>query len=106
MGHPLAGHGRRVAFAHHPRDGCWQGLLTRQDGGDALVAVRIGPLPAWRREEQALVPGLAGALEAPVRPAADGLDSPGMLIVDDRPAGIFDTWLESIGELHHTLAVY
>jgi hypothetical protein len=105
MTHPLARHGRLVRFEHHPRDGCWQGRLTPQDGGDARVAVAIGPLSAWRPEEQALVAGLAGALEAPVRLAADGLDSPGMLIIDDRPAGIFDTCLESIGELHHILSV-
>jgi hypothetical protein len=93
MGHLLAGYGRRVGFAHHPRAGCMEGLLTRQDGREALVAVRIGPLSAWRPEEQARVAGLAGALEAPVLLAADGLDSPGMRIVDDRPAGIFDTCL-------------
>jgi hypothetical protein len=64
--------------------------IRRKEGGDALVAVRIGPLSAWRPEDQALVAGLAGDREDSGLLAADGLDSPGMLIVDDRPAGIFD----------------
>jgi hypothetical protein len=63
MTHPFTGHDCLVGVAHHPRDGCWEALLTRQDGGEPLVAVQIGPLSAWRLEEQALVAGLAGDLE-------------------------------------------
>src|SRR5882672_10637826 len=86
MGHPLTGHGRPVGGEHHPRDGFLAGLLTRPDGVDTLVAVRIGPRSAWRTDDQALVAGLAVDFADQVLLAADGLDRHGMIIVDDFPA--------------------
>jgi hypothetical protein len=105
MGHPLAGHGRRVGVAHHPRAGWWEGLLTRQDGGDAPVAVRIGPLPAWCPEEQAPVAGLAGDREYTLPGVMTSLDGERMAIGNDGLTVVFDRCVESGNPLHWTLAV-
>src|SRR5919109_5636106 len=103
MTHPLAGHGRLIGCAHDRRAGCWEGLLTRQDGDGARVAVRSGPLAAYSPDAQALVAELAGALEAPILLAADGVGRHGMLIVEPCLAGVLQMFLELCGELHHTL---
>jgi hypothetical protein len=95
MTHPLAGPGRRIGCAHHDRPGCWQGLLTRQDGGEARVAVRIGPLSAWHTEEQALVAGLAGDREYTRLSAMDRFDGERMAIGNDGLSVVFDRLVES-----------
>jgi hypothetical protein len=104
MTRPLAGHGRRVGFAHHPHGSLMEGLLTRRDGGDALMAVRIGPLSAWRPEEQALVAGLAGDRAYTRLSAMDGFDGQVMAVVDDGPAGVFDKLWQSCAEIRRTLS--
>jgi hypothetical protein len=105
MTHPLAGHGRRIGGAHHPRPGCWQGFLTRRDGGQALVAVRIGPLPAWRPEEQAFVAGMAGDRESTLLSAMDRVDGERMAIVNDGLTVVFVRCVESGNQLHGTLTI-
>jgi hypothetical protein len=96
-------HGRLISGEHRRCDGFPEGLLTCQDGGDARVAVRIGPRSAWRPDAQALLAGLAGDLEDPVLRTADGRDRHGMIIVDDFPAGVVHKLCELFAELHRTL---
>jgi hypothetical protein len=105
MTHPLARHGRLICVAHHRRAGCWEGLLTRQDGGEALVTVPIGPLSAWRTEERALVAGLAGDREYTLLSAMESFDGERMAVGNDGLTVVFDRLVESGHQLHWTLTV-
>jgi hypothetical protein len=105
MMHSLAGPGRLVGCERDPRDSFWKGRLTPGDGGDVRGTVRIGPVSAWRTEDQALVAGLAEDLEDQSLLAADGLDCQRMIVIDHGCAVLLHEFPEALNQFHRILIV-